>query len=146
MLSGLFFRNSIFGLIFTLFTPIAVQADHNCGWAKSSAVNVLADVYAGNNLGFVRDSLVGLNVSQGIATKMVQWASRVAQYSQRRTAEYCEYRKNAPNNGGLGQVFGTGPMNFNACMAQYGVTNFKEDLRSNMGCSGTIIGQIGHTK
>ena len=136
-------------LFFTLI-PLKSVADHNCNWVRSSGINILSNLYHGGNFGFVRDSLVQRNVESSIATKLVEFsAGSVLPYSKKEVADYCNYRKNAPSNNGLGAVFGTGPMDYNACMAEFGIKKFKEDLLSAMSkCEGTnnILANIGHSQ
>lgn len=141
------FKSTIIPVALSLFA-LPAQADHNCNWLRNTGVNILVNLYEGGNAGFVRDSLVQRGVSNQRATQLVEAVStRVLPASRRRTAEYCEYRRTAPSNGGLGEVFGTGPMNFNACMAEYGMSNFYGDLLDGFAnCEGAnnILSAIGH--
>lgn len=128
--------------------PSPILADHNCNWLRNTGTRILVNLYEGGNAGFVRDSLVQKGVSHEHATQLVEAVStRVLQVSRQRAAEYCEYRRTAPSNSGLGEVFGTGPMNFNACMAEYGMSSFYGDLVDSFAqCEGAnnILSAIGH--
>ena len=136
--------------LFFVLIPLKSVADHNCNWVRSSGINILSNIYNGGNFGFVRDSLIQRGVEASIATKLVEFsAGTILPNSKREIADYCNKRKNAPSNNGLGAVFGTGPMDYNACVAEYGFTSFKKDLLSAMSkCEGTnnILANIGHSQ
>jgi hypothetical protein len=139
---------SIFLAAVVTMLPSPILADHNCNWLRNTGTRILVNLYEGGNAGFVRDSLVQKGVSHEHATQLVEAVStRVLQVSRQRAAEYCEYRRTAPSNSGLGEVFGTGPMNFNACMAEYGMSSFYGDLVDSFAqCEGAnnILSAIGH--
>lgn len=141
------FKATIFGALFSLISNQAI-ADHNCNWLRSSGANILVNLYQNGNASFVRDSLVERGVSNQHATRLVEAVSAsILPSSLRQTADYCEYRRTAPSNGGLGEVFGTGPMNFNACMAEYGMSEFYSGLiESFANCegAGNLLSAIGH--
>lgn len=107
----------------------SATADHGCKWWRSSGVNVLSNLNNPGNAGYVRQRLVELGVNQGIAGSVVdQSASSIVPRAKRAAAQYCQGRKNAPSNQGLGAVFGTGPMDYNACMAEYELGDVKEAI------------------
>lgn len=140
-------KATLFGALFSLISNQAL-ADHNCNWVRSSGAKILVNLYQNGNASFVRDSLVERGVPNQLATEIVEAvSSNILPSSQRQTAEYCEYRRTAPSNGGMGEIFGTGPMNFNACMAEYGMSEFYSSLVESFDyCEGTgnLLSEIGH--
>lgn len=113
-----------------------VSAHHFCPWLQSTGVEVLSNVYTGN-MSWVQDRLEQLGVPGNVAGSMVQSASKMVGNSDYRVRNVCEYRSSPQSNPqGLGQVFGTGGENYNACVSRLGKQFFKEDLQDALaGCA-----------
>lgn len=124
----------------------SATADHGCKWWRSSGVNVLSQLNSPGNAGYVRQRLVELGVEQGIAGGVVDIiASSAIPEAKGRAARYCQGRKNAPSNQGLGAVFGTGPMNYNTCIAEYELGYVRKViLGSFKTCERTVLNSTGH--
>ena len=125
----------------------SATADHGCKWWRSSGVNVLSQLNSPGNAGYVRQRLVELGIKQGFAGAVVDWASSsIVPQAKGNAAQYCQGRKNAPSNQGLGAVFGTGPMNYNTCIAEYELQYVRDAiLKSLRQCEGhNALSNIGH--
>ena len=110
-------------------------------------MNVLSNLNNLGNAGYVRQRLVELGINQGIAGSVVdQTSSSIVPRAKRTAAQYCQGRKNAPSNQGLGAVFGTGPMDYNACMAEYELGHVREAILNalNQCESNSGLRTIGH--
>jgi len=134
--------------IFLLALCIAssATADHACKWWRSSGVNILSNLNSPGNAGYVRQRLVEYGVEQGIAGDVVDiMASSAVPEAKGRAARYCQGRKNAPSNQGLGAVFGTGPMNYNTCIAEYELGYVRKVILGSLKtCERTVLNSTGH--
>ena len=118
----------IFFLLALSFASSAT-ADHGCKWWRSSGVQILSQLNSPGNAGYVRQRLVELGIKQGLAGTVVDHtSSSIVPRAKGNAAQYCQGRKNAPSNQGLGAVFGTGPMDYNACMAEYELQYVREAI------------------
>ena len=124
----------------------SATADHGCKWWRSSGVNVLSNLNNLGNAGYVRQRLVELGINQGIAGSVVdQTSSSIVPRAKRTAAQYCQGRKNAPSNQGLGAVFGTGPMNYNTCIAEYELGYVRKVILGSLKtCERTVLNSTGH--
>lgn len=125
----------------------SATADHGCKWWRTSGVNVLSQLNSPGNAGYVRQRLVELGLEQGLAGAVVdQSSSSIVPRAKSNAAQYCQGRKNAPSNQGLGAVFGTGPMNYSTCIAEYELQYVREAiLKSLRQCeSYPVMRNIGH--